>query len=156
MSILDEEIKFKYTPFFQKTFELQNKSSKKLINFSHSNFRELRKIIEADPFFKEKSRKKLDNFLDLAAACIRFSVFEGAEISFYTDDKDNVLIYVIAENFYLGHHELIVLNRLSLSALDMAISSDDEKCIISFGFDFSKDKISVKDLIKEKIFNLHN
>jgi len=135
------------TPIFKKSFTLEGKSLDELTDTARKNFVELCKIIEVDPFFKEKCRKKLDNFLDLSAACIRFSVLEGAEISLYTDGKDNAIIYVIAENFYLGHPSLIVLNKLSLSALDMAISPDGEKCVISFGFDFSKDKISLTDYI---------
>jgi len=136
------------TLIFKKAFALEKKSYDELINIARGNFLELCEIIECDPFFKEKDRSKLNDFLDLSAACIRFSVLEGAEFSLCTDGKDNALIYVIAEDFYLGCAELIVLNKLSLSALDMAIFPSGEKCVVSFGFDFSKNKISLTDFIK--------
>ena len=140
MSILNENIKFNDTPFFKKMFDLERKTDGEYIAESDALLKEIKKTVAGDPFFKGRNVERLSDFIHLAHACTDFAMLEGAELSMYTDGKDNVIIYLIAPSFYLRRSAMLTLSKICLLSLEIAISTpeDAEQCVISFGFDFSK------------------
>ena len=139
MSILNESITFNDTPFFEKSFTLDGKTDSEYIAESDTILKEIKEAVEINPFFKGRNAEKLSDFVFLAHACADFAMLEGAELSMYSDDTDNVIIYVIAPCFYLRLAAMMSLSKICRSAFDMTISTpnDTEECVISFGFDFS-------------------
>lgn len=139
MSILNENVKFNDTPFFKKMFGLERKTDGEYIAESDALLKEIKETVEVVPFFKGRNTDKLSDFVHLASAVANLAMLEGADLYMYTDDKDNVIIYMVAPSFYLRRSAMISLAKICLLAFDMAISTPDnaEECVISFGFAFS-------------------
>ena len=151
MSILNEKIKFNNTPFWEKSFGLESKTDGEYLAESDALLKEIKKAVEVIPFFKDRNADKLSDFIHLAHAGADLAMLEGAKLSMYTDGKDNVIIYVIAPCFYLRRAAMLSLSKICLLAFETAISNPEnaEECVISFGFDFSRDAKSAIAALKE-------
>ena len=151
MSILNEKIKFNDTPFWEKSFGLESKTDGEYIAESDALLKEIKETVAVVPFFKDRNADKLSDFIHLASAVANFAMLEGADLYMYTDDKDNVIIYTVAPSFYLRRSAMISLAKICLLAFETAISTPEnaEECVISFGFDFSRDGKSAIDALKE-------